>query len=599
MRATLQKLYELLSARERKQAVWVFLLMLLVAFFETVGVASILPLISVLSDPEMIERNKYLQLAYQHSGVESIDSFVLVLGGGFLLIFFTSLTLKAMSQWVQINFTKMRVHSLGCRLTQRYLAQEYSWFLQRHTSMITTTILAEINKVISGSLFPTMQMISHGIVTLFLMILLLMIEPFLALAATIGLAGAYGLIYFAVRQPLSRFGRWRQQANMKRYKVTQETFGGVKDVKVRGIEQLMVERFEKPSLITARQEIRIDIIKAIPGFFMQAFVFGGVVAIMLYLLAAYGSMEGALPVLATFAFAGYRLMPALQSIFRNLTSLRSMAPALEALIQDLRHLAPYNAAADVPEGKRMAAPEKGLRLEGVYYKYPNADSWALKNLTIDIKAHQQVALVGATGSGKSTTVDLILGLLTPQKGCIYVDGTVIDASNVRLWQRIIGYVPQDIFLSDDTVAGNIAFGLPEHQIDHEAVVKAAKTANLHDFILEELPQGYQTFVGERGTRLSGGQKQRIGIARALYYDPEVIVMDEATSALDNTTERVIMEAVDNLAGKKTVIMIAHRLTTVRNCDIIYYLHRGEVAAQGSYEQLLELSPEFRAMAGVA
>lgn len=598
MIATFKKLYELLSLRERKQAVWVFALMLLVALVEAVGVASILPLISVLSDPEMVERNAMLNALYVRSGVEDIDAFILFLGFAFLLILFTSLALKASSQWAQIHFTKMRVHSLGYRLTQRYLAQEYSWFLVRHTSRITTTILAEINKVISGSLFPAMQMIAHSIVSLFLMILLIVIEPLLALVAAAGLGGAYGLIYLSVRQPLSRFGRWRQEANRQRYKVTQETFGGVKDVKVRGIEKLMVDRFKKPSLDTAKQEIRIDIIKEIPGFFMQAFVFGGIVAIMLYLLAAYGSMMGALPVLATFAFAGYRLMPALQSIFKHLTSLRAMGPALDALVDDLRTLEPLNTHDQLAPGERMSQPLKGITLEGIYYHYPNTKVWALKDLNIFIKAHHQVALVGATGSGKSTTVDLLLGLLRPQQGSLFVDGVAIDASNVRLWQRVIGYVPQDIFLADDSVAGNIAFGLPKEQINMEAVVKACKTANLHDFIVDELPEGYQTFVGERGTRLSGGQKQRIGIARALYHDPDVIVMDEATSALDNSTERAIMEAVENLAGQKTVIMIAHRLSTVRNCDMIYYLDRGEIVAHGRYEELLEMSPEFRVMAGV-
>ncbi|TVP60376.1 MAG: ABC transporter ATP-binding protein [Halomonadaceae bacterium] len=574
-------------------------MMLLVALVEAIGVASILPLISVLSDPELVERNSVLNTIYQHSGMKNIDDFILFLGFAFLFILFTSLALKASSQWAQIHFTKMRVHSLSYRLTQRYLAQEYSWFLVRHTSRITTTILAEINKVVSGSLFPAMQMIAHGIVSLFLMILLILIEPLLALGAAAGLAGAYGLIYFSVRQRLSRFGRWRQEANRQRYKVIQETFGGVKDVKVRGIEKLMVDRFKKPSLDTARQEIKVDIIKEIPGFFMQGFVFGGIVIIMLYLLAAYGSMMGALPILATFAFAGYRLMPALQSIFKNLTSLRSMGPALDSLIEDLRTLEPFNDQHHLPHDQRMAQPLEGITLQGIHYHYPNTETWALKNLNIFIKAHQQVALVGATGSGKSTTVDLILGLLRGQKGNLLVDGVPIDSSNVRLWQRIIGYVPQDIFLSDDTVAGNVAFGQPKDQIDMDAVVKACKIANLHDFVVNELPEGYQTFVGERGTRLSGGQKQRIGIARAIYHDPEVIVMDEATSALDNTTERAIMEAVDNLAGQKTVIMIAHRLSTVKNCDVIYYLNHGEVVAQGSYEKLLELSPEFRVMAGVA
>jgi len=550
-----------------------------------------------MSDPSSVENNAILRELYQRSGAEDVDAFVVIMGFGFLLVLFTSLGFKAVSQWAQIRFTKMRVYAVGYRLTERYLAQPYSWFLVRHTSRLTTTILSEVNKVISGSLFPAMQLIAHGVVALFLLAFLIFIEPILAISAAIALGGAYGLIYGLFRVPLSRFGRWRQSANLQRFKVTQETFGGIKDVKVRGIEHLMVERFNKPSFDTAHQEIRIDIIKQIPGFFMQAFVFGGIVAIMLYLRGVHGSMLGALPIVATFAFAGYRLMPALQSIYKQLTSLRSMGPALDLLIEDLHNLDPIVDHTALNEVERMAPSREGIRLEGVYFRYPGAETCALKDLHIEIPPNKQVALVGATGSGKSTTVDLILGLLQPEKGQITVDGTPINASNVRSWQRAIGYVPQDIFLSDDTIAGNIAFGLPDKQIDHEAVVKAAKVANLHEFVVNELPESYQTHVGERGTRLSGGQKQRIGIARALYHDPDVIVMDEATSALDNTTERAIMEAVNNLAGQKTIIMIAHRLSTVRQSDIIYFLESGEVVAKGSYEELLEDSSDFRAMAG--
>ena len=297
-----------------------------------------------------------------------------------------------------------------------------------------------------------------------------------------------------------------------------------------------------------------------------------------------------IPIIALYAFAGYRLMPALQKIFISLTSLRVVTPALDSLHNDLKNLKPIILGNNNGDTLKV---NNDICLKNIYYNYPNASRTALKNINLTIPANKTIGLVGATGSGKTTTVDILLGLLEAQKGTLKVDGKIIDNNNRRAWQRSIGYVPQQIFLSDNTVSANIAFGVNIKDIDQEAVQNAAKIANIHNFIMNELPLNYQTTVGERGVRLSGGQRQRIGIARALYHKPKVLVLDEATSALDNLTEKAVMDAVHNSEKSITKILIAHRLTTVENCDKIFLFDKGELKTQGTFEELIKISDDFR------
>ena len=300
-------------------------------------------------------------------------------------------------------------------------------------------------------------------------------------------------------------------------------------------------------------------------------------------MAQSGSFSNALPIISLYAFAGYRLLPALQQFYVATTQLTFVAPSIDKLHEDIKSLKPPIEIQD----KGYLLFEKSIKLKNVNYSYPNASRSAIKEINLSIPAKSTVGFIGATGSGKTTTVDIILGLLEVQKGSLEVDGQIISKQNVRSWQRSIGYVPQHIYLADDTVAANIAFGIELKDINQELVVKAAKIANLHSFIIDELPLQYQTTIGERGVRLSGGQRQRIGIARALYHNPKVLILDEATSALDNETELAVMEAVNNLSKTITIILIAHRLNTVKICDFIFKLDKGRLVGQGSYEDIIK------------
>jgi len=592
---TLKKLLSLLTPPERKRAGLLLGMIVIMALLDMLGVASIMPFMAVVATPELVETNAFLKTAYTVSnniGVNTIEEFLFLLGVLVFVLLVVSLAFKALTTYVQLRFGLMREYSISKRLVEGYLHQPYSWFLNRHSADLGKTILSEVSTVIHGGMMPVMNLIAQGMVATALLTLLILIDPKLALIVGLTLAAAYALIFKATRGLLSRMGTERVTANQARFTVVSEAFGASKEVKVGGLEQAYINRFSGPAQTYARNQATAQVISQLPRFALEAIAFGGMLLVVLYLMAQSGSFASALPIIALYAFAGYRLMPALQQIYGAVTQLRFAGPALDALHADLMSQQPAHPNPD----QDVIALKQAITLNQIQYRYPNAPQSALKSLSLNIPARSTVGLVGATGSGKSTTVDLILGLLEAQEGTLEVDGQTITEHNRRSWQRTIGYVPQQIYLADDTVASNIAFGIEAKDIDQRAVEHAAKIANLHEFVVNDLPQQYQTAVGERGVRLSGGQRQRIGIARALYHNPRVLIMDEATSALDNLTEQAVMEAVDNLGHDITIILIAHRLSTVRKCDQIYLLERGEVKAGGTYEELAASNQHFAAMA---
>jgi len=595
--STYRKLYDLLSPAERKRALLLMGMILVMAMLDVIGVASIMPFMAVLANPGLVQSNAVLSSAYSFFGFESEQAFLFALGILVFLLLVTSLVFKAVTTYAQTRFTLMREYSLGKRLVEGYLHQPYSWFLGRHSADMGKTILSEVQTVITRAVVPFMTLIAQGAVAIALLVLLFIVDPVLALTVGLVLGVAYAIIFKSVGGLLKRLGQACVKANRERFTAVSEAFGAAKEVKVAGLETTYVRRFAGPAEVYAKGQATSQVISQVPRFVLEAIAFGGMLLVILYLMAQQGSFADALPVIALYAFAGYRLMPAMQQIYGAFTQLKFSGPALDALHEDLMSLGKHSG--DTYGRSRDNQPmvlNEVISLDNVVYRYPNAEQAALKGICVQIPVNTTVGFVGATGSGKTTTVDVILGLLTPSEGSLTVDGRVIAESTRQQWQRVIGYVPQQIYLSDDTVASNIAFGLEEKDIDQWEVRRAAKIANLHEFVVNDLPQGYETTVGERGVRLSGGQRQRIGIARALYHNPQVLILDEATSALDNLTERAVMDAVNNLGHEITIILIAHRLSTVRQCDQIYLLERGEVKGRGTYDELIAKSHRFATMA---
>lgn len=588
----------MLTPPERKRAGLLMSMILVMAFLDMLGVASILPFMAVLANPDLVQANAVLRTAFttsRHIGIYTIEQFLFALGALVFVLLVTSLAFKALTTYAQTRFALMREYSIGKRLVEGYLHQPYSWFLNRHSADLGKTILSEVQIIINNGMTPLMTLIAQCMVAMALLTLLLLVDPLLALSVGAVLGLVYAGIFAVMSGWLRRLGQARTQANKERFTVVSEAFGAAKEVKVGGLEHAYVQRFAKPAETFAKGQATAQVIQQLPRFVLEAIAFGGMLLVILYLMAQSGSFANALPIIALYAFTGYRLMPALQQIYGAVTQLRFAGPALHALHTDLTSLQDKEVQGTNCSPMRLA---QAIALNHVRYRYPKATQDALKGIDLTIPAHTKVGFVGATGSGKTTTVDVILGLLEPQDGQLSIDGQVITVANRRQWQRAIGYVPQQIYLADDSLAANIAFGVNIDDIDQEAVERAATIANLHEFIVNDLPQGYATVVGERGVRLSGGQRQRIGIARALYHKPQVLILDEATSALDNLTEQEVMDAVNNLGQGITIILIAHRLSTVRQCDQIYLLEQGNVKACGTYDELVRVNLKFREMAGV-
>lgn len=597
MLTQLKELYSLLADEQRKKLLRLQGLVVLMAFAELGSVLSIGPFMALVGDMSQLQGDGVVAEVYRLSGLQDPRTFLFWIGVGVLVALALAATISMFTIW-RLSMYGARVGAeLSSRLYKHYMHQPWLFHASGSSSQLTNQIAQECTRITNGIINPFIQMNARIVMAALMAVAIFVFNPAVAITGLVIFASAYMAMYRIVRQRLIRNGGTITEAQRLRFKLMGEGFGGIKDALLLGRQQVFTDRFEKAGARFADAQGKTQVMSQVPRFIMELVAFGSVIFLILYLLAAHdGNLGTILPLLSVYALAGFKLLPAFQQIYTSISQIRGNLVAFEGLRDDLRASARTSFQSALKEnGGEHLTPRKSIELKNIQFTYPGKAEPALRDLTMTIGVNQAIGLVGASGSGKSTVIDILLGLIHPETGELMIDGSPVKKQQLRAWQNSLGFVPQSIFLADSSIRENIAFGLPPELVDEEKVQRAATMAHL-DELLAELPDGLSTRVGERGVQLSGGQRQRIGIARALYHDADVLILDEATSALDGVTEKLIMDAIHDFSGKKTIIMIAHRLTTVKQCDVIFMMSQGKVVDSGTFDELAARSQVFQRMA---
>ncbi|WP_447045836.1 ABC transporter ATP-binding protein [Vreelandella sp. H-I2] len=590
-----QRLWKLLTREQRKKLLGLQGLVVLMAFAEVAGVAAIGPFMAVVGDIGRLEGDGTLAQFYQASDMESPRQFIFWLGVAVITALACAAAISIYVTWRLSLYAQQVGAELSIRLFKHYMQQPWLFHASGSSSQLINKISQEASRITGSVIQPLMRMNAKGTLALVMTTAIFIFNPLVAMAGVIIFGTAYFGLFHTLRKRLVRNGKTISTTSRVRFKLMNEGFGGIKDTLLLGRQADFNRRFEVTNRKLARAKGVTSALSQVPRYGMELLAFGAVILLVLYLLAVHeGNLGNILPILSMYALAGFKLLPAFQQIYSSLATIKGNIISFDILEDDLVASQHITQAQHAHQAGKLS-PKQVIALDNIHFSYPGTEEKALSGLTLEVPVNHVIGLVGSTGSGKSTAIDVLLGLITPQSGVLKVDGEALSGHELRAWQNNVGFVPQSIFLSDASIRENIAFGLPPEEIDNERVKRAAKMALLDEF-LERLPNGLETGVGERGIQLSGGQRQRIGIARALYDDADVLVLDEATSSLDGITEKLVMDAIHNFAGKKTIIMIAHRLATVKQCDSIYLLAGGKVIDQGKHDELAARNDMFRRMA---
>jgi len=582
-----QMLLSIFTPRERLQIYLLLANATVMGLIDVAGIASVMPFIAVLLDDSVINSNPYLNRVYEFFGFESYTNFKVALGMLSLVTLIISNAFSAFEMWFTYRFCFLRTHALCIRLLAKYLHEPYLVFLQRSRAELHKIIVTDVERVVVGTLMAGIGLFADVVSALFILALLFLVDSVVTAATLFVLGASYLGVHLTIRKRITQLGEESVELDTAIVARTQEALENMKEIKVSHRENEFVRRLAGPRHRFALNAIRHSTLDLVPSRVIEVVAFGVVMVVALYYLLTIGTSSNVLAVIALYAFAAYRLVPTLQEIFDGVDTIRYNAPALEVICKDFD-----------PErvGTRGRRPEpvpvqQGIDIQNVTFAYPGMSGKAVEDLTMSIPAGQLTCVMGPTGAGKSTALDLILGLLRPAAGRILVDGVPLEADDTDEWRTSIGYVPQVVSLIDDTVACNIAFGVRPQDIDRQRLHEAARQAQIHEFIINELPNGYESVLGDKGQRLSSGQRQRIGLARALYCDPPVLVLDEATNALDMQTERQVIDCLLALQPSRTILFVSHRASVAGRSARIIILKEGAVAAEGPYTELVR-DPRF-------
>jgi ATP-binding cassette subfamily C protein len=604
----INRLRPLFSQRDKLQYAGLLVMMGIGAVLEMIGIGAVPAFLSTLTAPEEVRAYPGVEPVLDTLGITTAQELVVWGAVGFIVIFTIRAAYLVLLKYVRIRLTERHRVRLGRVLFTKYMAAPYEFHLGRNTAELLRNVNTETKNIITGVINPMLQLVLNGMMTLCIAGLLLVTTPWVALAAVVGVGGGGYLFLWTVQEKMNRYGKKARTERKKAIQAVNQGVGAFRDARVLGVEGALVDDFYRSIARFAELERYKKFVSSLGNPLLEYIAVAGLMALVLLMVAMGTELSAMVPLLGLFGAAIVRLRATVGAITNTLNTLQYNMASVDAVVGDLQRLDDLNRdAVALPDGNRQNGPassaetglsfDRKLQFENVTYRYPNADETALEDVSLTIERGQSVGLVGATGAGKSTLVNVLLGLLEPQNGRLRADGTDVH-TDLRAWQSYLGYIPQSIFLLDDTIRRNVAFGVPEEEVDQEKVWEALYAAQVGNFIMNELPDGIETMVGENGVRLSGGQRQRVGLARAIYHNPDVLVMDEATSDLDNETEHRVMEALNDLKTDRTFVMIAHRLSTVQDCDRLFFLKKGRIVARGTYEKLCATREDFRQMAQV-
>lgn len=568
----LKKIVGIFDKNQKRNLVFLFFVMFIGGFFEMLGISMILPLVEAITDPKFTESVPWAKMVCQILGIASQRAFVLTLLGTLIAVYIVKNVYIIMMYSLQYRFVCNNQRRLSVRLMTSYVNQSYLFHISKNSAELHRNVTIDVEHFFA-TVLNCIQLISEGITCVFLCVVLLLTDFSTAMGAAI-IIGLFSLgFYYCYKKVSVKNGEKYREADAENIKWIHQALGGIKQIKVMNREQFFIEHYDMSYMKIAGYMRKQNLIQVIPKPILESGCICSLLLVMVVQIVMGAEMQSFIPVLSVFALAAFRMLPSFNRITAYLSAIMFYKPAVDAVYQDLREAEEFGinqSFTDTESGEMHL--ENSITVHNVSFSYPNTEKMVLKNVNLEIPAHKSVALIGPSGSGKTTLADIILGVLPPVEGSVYVDNTDIF-QNLQGWHKMVGYIPQSIYLMDDSIRNNITFGIQEEQVDEAEVWRALREAQLEDFV-KSLEDGLDTMVGEMGVRLSGGQRQRIGIARALYCNPKVLVLDEATSALDNETETAVMEAIDSLQGEKTMIIIAHRLTTIRNCDFIYEIDGG-------------------------